>query len=134
MKFFRVLPTYTYLLIIYNLIVLAGTNAQETVESAWLEFFLMSGAVLRLTVGDILVIAGIIVLYVEIFRSTRPTSMTIIDHTLSLIVFVIFLVEFIVASSAGTSTFFILTLMSFLDVVAGFTVSISSARRDIAMQ
>lgn len=134
MKIFRVLPTYTYLLIIYNLIVLAGTNAQETVESAWLEFFLMSGAVLRLTVGDILVIAGIIVLYVEIFRSTRPTSMTIIDHTLSLIIFVIFLVEFIVASSAGTSTFFILTLMSFLDVVAGFTVSISSARRDIAMQ
>ena len=55
---------------------------------------------------------------------------SVIDHALSMAVFVIFLVEFLVVKGCGTSTFFILGLMSLVDVIAGFTVSIAGARRD----
>jgi len=73
-----------------------------------------------------------VLLYFEILKATRYSSGAIIDHALSMVVFVIFLVEFIVVPGAGTATFMILTLMALLDVVAGFTVTISTARRDIA--
>jgi hypothetical protein len=49
-----------------------------------------------------------------------------------MVVFVLFLIEFLVVKDCGTSTFFILGLMSLLDVIAGFTVSIVAARRDFS--
>jgi NADH:ubiquinone oxidoreductase subunit F (NADH-binding) len=73
---------------------------------------------------------GVLFLYLEIFKSTNTGIGTVLDHALSMVVFVIFLVEFLVVDDCGTSTFFILGLMSLLDVVAGFTVSIAGARRD----
>jgi hypothetical protein len=44
--------------------------------------------------------------------------------------FLAFLIIFLTVKDAGSSTFLILTLMSLLDVVGGFTVTISTARRD----
>ena len=47
-----------------------------------------------------------------------------------MVVFVGMLIQFILSAKAGNSTFAALTLMALVDVVAGFTVSIISARRD----
>jgi hypothetical protein len=33
----------------------------------------------------------------------------------------------------GDSTFLFLTIMSFIDVIAGFTITIAAARRDFAL-
>ncbi len=41
------------------------------------------------------------------------------------------MVEFIVAEKAATSTFLILTALSFVDVVGGFTITIRTAQRDV---
>ncbi|OQW94224.1 MAG: hypothetical protein BWK79_07010 [Beggiatoa sp. IS2] len=92
---------------------------------------MMSGAAWSATMGDVLIILGVFCLYVELFKATRTTVASIVDHAISLAVFVIFLVEFIIIKGAGTSTFLILGLMSLLDVVAGFTITISTARRDL---
>ena len=56
-----------------------------------------------------------------------------LDHTFSMLVFVGFLIEFLMVADCGTSTFFVLMLMSLLDVISGFTVSIVAARRDFAI-
>ena len=85
------------------------------------------------TVSDLYIILGVLVLYIEVFKSTRTGVSSVIDHTLSMIVFVLFLIEFLVVKDCGTSTFFILGLMSLLDVIAGFTVSIVAARRDFSL-
>jgi hypothetical protein len=71
--------------------------------------------------------------YIEIFKATRPNNFSILDHVFSLLVFIAFLIEFIAFPQAGNSTFFLITLMAFIDVVAGFTVTISTARRDIGL-
>jgi hypothetical protein len=48
-------------------------------------------------------------------------------------VFILFLVEFLLVGAAASSLFFILMLMSLVDVVAGFTVSITAAGRDVTL-
>ncbi len=98
---------------------------------------LPSGAFWRPTWGDLVVLIGLITLYIEIFKSTRTSSISIIDHTLSTMVFVAFLVSWMVfpwtIGEKSNSTFLLLTVMAFIDVIAGFTITIAAARRDFSM-
>ena len=84
-----------------------------------------------LTTGDLLVAAGLVVLYLEILKSVRTSIASIIDHGLSLALFVACLVAFITLPVAGTGTFFLILVMTLLDVIAGFTVTIAAARRSV---
>ena len=52
---------------------------------------------------------------------------------LSTAVFVVALIEFILVAQAATTTFFLLVVITLLDVIAGFSVSITSARRDFSV-
>jgi hypothetical protein len=94
---------------------------------------LISGATWQLTGGELLVAAGLVLLYIEIFKSTRSSAASIIDHVLSLVLFVVCLVEFLVWPAAGTGTFFLIMTMTLIDTIAGFTVTISTARRDFGV-
>ena len=53
------------------------------------------------------------------------------DHLLSTLVFVAFLVEFLLVKGAAHSVFFTLMLIALVDVLSGFSVSMRSAGRDI---
>jgi uncharacterized membrane protein len=98
---------------------------------------LPSGAFWKPTWGDFVVLIGLLTLYIEIFKSTRTSSVSIIDHTLSTITFVGFLVSWMVfpwtMGDKSNSSFLLLAVMSFIDVVAGFTITIAAARRDFLM-
>jgi hypothetical protein len=93
---------------------------------------LPSGGVLGITAGDCVIVSGLILLYFEIFKATRTGSSTIVDHALSLLVFVVALIEFLIVPRFAHPAFLALLLMTLIDVVAGFTVTISGARRDFA--
>jgi hypothetical protein len=56
----------------------------------------------------------------------------VLDHLFSTIVFIAFLVEFLIVPGASTSIFFLLMIMALIDVMAGFSVSIRSAGRDVS--
>ena len=92
---------------------------------------LPSGTKLILTAGDVSILVGLVFLYFEILKSTRTGNSSILDHVLSLTLFVITLLEFLLSAVAGNAPFLIISLMMFVDVIAGFTVSISVARRDV---
>ena len=94
---------------------------------------LLSGAVWRIDVGDLLVMGGLVLLYFEILKSTRSATSSIVDHVLSMFLFVAALLEFLALPGFANSTFFLIVLMTFIDVIAGFTVTISTARRDIGL-
>ena len=100
-------------------------------------FSLPSGAIWKPTWGDIVILVGFLTLYIEIFKSTRTTDISIIDHTLSTITFVGFLVAWMIypwtVGDMSNSTFLFLAVMSFIDVLAGFTITIAAARRDFMM-
>ncbi len=129
---FRAIPLFIVLLVAYNLAMFFG-DINATLATQMYSVGLASGAIWSFTVSDLYIILGVLILYIEIFKSTGTGVTSVIDHSLSMIVFIIFLVEFLMVEGCGTSTFFILTLMSLLDVIAGFTVSIVAARRDFAI-
>jgi hypothetical protein len=129
MQFAVAFPFLIVVILIYNLIVfLSATALGETVFS----LSMMSGAVLSVTTGDLVILLGLVVLFIEVLKSARSTTSTILDHMLSTAVFIVALVEFLIVREAGTAVFLILTTICLIDVVAGYTVSIRSARRDIA--
>ncbi|MCY1382888.1 hypothetical protein D9M69_709550 [compost metagenome] len=72
-------------------------------------------------------------LFVEILKATRPDSRALLDHMLSMVLFVAFLVEFLLVQGAATQVFFILMTITFIDVIAGVAVSIRTASRDLSI-
>lgn len=95
---------------------------------------LPSGAIWRPTYGDLMLVIGLVALFIEIFKSTRTTDTSIIDHVLSTFVLTGYLVMWLIDPWAGNSYFMLLALMAFIDVIAGFTVTITAARRDIEVE
>ena len=94
---------------------------------------MVSGQVWTLTAGDLLLVVGLVCLFFEVLKSTNTGRTSVIEHMLSTLLFVVFLVEFLLAGAAAGSTFFLLMMMSIVDVVAGFTISITGAGRDVTM-
>jgi hypothetical protein len=94
---------------------------------------MVSGVPWSLTSGDLLLVLGLACLFFEMLKSTNSGRSSIVEHMLSTVVFVIFLVEFLLVGFAGSSVFFLLMMMALLDVVAGFSISITAAGRDVTM-
>ena len=120
-------------LILYNLVAVIFPEATPGVT--WTgELFgltMVSGARWALTLGDVMVAVAIACLFFEIMKSGRTGNATIVNHILSTIVLVIYIIEFILVYAAATSVFFILTLIALFDVIAGFTITIRTASRDV---
>ena len=127
------IPLFFYLLIGANLVMLTGPIDQSMLNVIISEFKLPSQRVVILTVSDAFIIASLFFLYIETFKATRTSVISIIDHAFSLLAFVIFLIEFLVIPRLGNPTFLIMILASLMDVVMGFTVTISTAKRDFTM-
>ena len=129
------IPLTLYLLVAFNVVVMldSSKNSLDILNTPFFAFSVPSSATIVLTTSSVFIITGIVFLYFEILKATRASKFAVLDHGLSLLVFVIFLVEFIAVDRMGNSTFLILTLLTLVDVIAGFTVSISAARRDISL-
>lgn len=94
---------------------------------------MVSGVPWTLTAGDLMLVFGLGCLFFEMLKSTNSGRSSIVEHMLSTVVFVIFLVEFLLVGYCASSTFFLLMIMALLDVVAGFSISITAAGRDVTM-
>jgi hypothetical protein len=92
---------------------------------------IVSGGDWAMSPGDILVVFAILILFFELVKSTRIGLRTIINHMLSAVLFAAILIEFLLVKEAATATFFILLVISFVDVLAGFTITIRTAQRNI---
>lgn len=97
------------------------------------QFTLPSGQVMTVTAGDVVLLVGTCFLFVEIIKSTRIAANSVIDHALSLGLFVVALIEFLLVPAAGNSVFVLIMLMCLLDVIAGFTIGMAVARRDLGV-
>jgi len=127
------IPLFAYVLVVYNALALIPETPGSILNSNLLSVNMLSGAHLTLSVSGLLILISVLLLYIEVVKSTRSTTASVIDHALSMVVFVIFLVELLAVKAVGSQTFLILTCMALFDVIAGFTVTISTARRDIAL-
>lgn len=121
-------------LVIYNLAAFGLFGGAVSWSDPLLTINMVSGAAWGLTAGDLLLLLALVLLFAEVIKATQTGANSIIDHGLSAVVFVVYLVEFLVVPAAATSLFFACLAMSFIDLVAGFSVSIRTANRDINFQ
>jgi hypothetical protein len=116
---------------IYNMIVflLPGLSLTDPLFSVGM----LSGVDMNFSISDLLLVFAILLLFVEVMKSTRVGTRSIVDHMLSLLLFIVMMGEFIITPKAATSTFLILTVLCLVDVIAGFSITIRSAQRDVSV-
>jgi len=133
----RLFPLLVIPVAIYNLFALGGNVAgQHDIQgmlTATRSVTMFSGDAWNISFGDILLLIGLAVLFVEIIKATRTSSKQLINHGLSMVVFVVALIEFITLKGFATSTFFFLMMFTLFDVVAGYTISVVSAEHDLGI-
>jgi len=130
-------PTILIAVILYNLAVFGGGaagyhNMQAILDQSF-AVMMFSGDVWRITVSDLFEVAALIMLFVETVRAARHDRRAMLNHALSMLTFTAALVEFIVLKGFSTSAFFLIMMMCLFDVVAGYTISIVAAKRDLAV-
>ncbi|MEQ7154978.1 hypothetical protein [Brevundimonas aurifodinae] len=131
------LPLLAIPVVLYNIVIMFGAGsgglaaADETLRQAMFSIPMASGASWNVGVGDLILFLSLILLFFELLKSTSSQKVAIVNHALSMILFVVCLVEFLLVRGFATSTFFLITTMVMLDVLAGFIVTIIAARKDL---
>ena len=135
MRFFRYIPSFAVLLVLYNILAFIPATANgfaANISVVRIPLPHNNDSVL-LTVSEVFCILGIIGLYFEVLKATRSSRDTLIDHVLSVGTLMVCIIEFLIVPRAGTSAFLILTLLSLVDVIAGFTVTFATSRKDVSI-
>jgi hypothetical protein len=134
---FAAFPLLALVVLIYNLVVATGLGGLHSIDAGaqlsnpMFVIAMNSGADRPVSLGDLLLGVSLIVLFIELLKATTSSKAAIINHALSMVLFIVCLVEFLLFQAFATSVFFLISVMVLLDVLAGFIVTIVSARRDI---
>ncbi|HEY5380471.1 MAG TPA: hypothetical protein VIJ78_13180 [Pseudolabrys sp.] len=117
---------------IYNIVAFLMPGVSWT--AAMTTVHVVSGGEWTMSAGDFLTVLALIVLFGEMMKATRIGIRTVIDHSLSLLLFLAMLVEFILVRQAASGAFFLLLVISLVDVLGGFAITLRSAQRDLTVE
>ena len=135
------LPLLVIPVVLYNIVILSGVlgadgsqafaGADAVLREPMFSIPMASGANWSVGPGDLILFLALILLFFELLKSTSSQKVAIVNHALSMILFVVCLVEFLLIRGFATSTFFLIVTMVMLDVLAGFIVTIVASRKDL---
>lgn len=133
------IPLLVIPVVIYVLVVLTGgllntegvVAAEAALRNPIFSIPMVSGTPWNVGAGDLILFLSLILLFFELLKSTSSQKVAIVNHALSMILFIACLVAFLLVKGFTTSTFFLILTMVMLDVLAGFIVTIISARKDL---
>jgi predicted neutral ceramidase superfamily lipid hydrolase len=140
-RLFTASPLLVFPVLIYTFVAsfagkpdaVSATPMTDSLSAAIFRMPMISGEKWVFDRGDSILFFALIMLFVEIIKSTNTRALSMINHGLSMGIFVVSLIAFLLIRNFATSVFFMLLVMMLLDVVAGFMVSIVSARRDFGV-
>lgn len=136
MRFLTVIPLLLLPVLVYNVIAWAGSEfataeaVREMMDTEFYSITMASGADWVITRGGVLLTISLILLFFEMLKSARSDRYAVMNHAFSMLVFIVCLIEFLMFGAFATTVFFLIMLMTLLDIMAGFMVTISAARRD----
>jgi len=133
------IPLLVIPVVIYTLVVVTGgllnaegiVAAEQALRNPIFSIPMVSGTPWNVGAGDLILFLSLILLFFELLKSTSSQKVAIVNHALSMILFIACLVAFLLVKGFTTSTFFLILTMVMLDVLAGFIVTIISARKDL---
>ncbi|MBT8473150.1 MAG: hypothetical protein KJN99_11150, partial [Marinicaulis sp.] len=119
---YQMFPLLAISLVVFAVLTLTG--AVGTADTPWYEMLfvqlpMVSGDMWNVSWGDVFLLSSMGLLFVELLRSTKTGSESIMNHALSVVVFVVALLLFIIVKGFGNSVFFLYMAMTFLDFMAG---------------
>ena len=83
---------------------------------------LVSGSDWPVTLSDILLALGVLLLLLEVIKGARPGAKYLTDHLLSFVIFGGAAAEFLLWPKFASSTYFLLTLLALADFVSGIAL------------
>lgn len=132
MTYILSIPLTLIPLIAYNLFAFSGNGVPDTWATEVFSVDMISGARFTMVSGDVLITVALVALFIEILKATRIGTVSLTDHIFSILTFIVYLVEFLLFDFAATSVFFILMVIALIDGIAGFSITIAGARRDVS--
>jgi len=122
------LPVGAYNILVAVLAGFGSTAVNASLTAPVFQTVTASGGTWPVSLADLLLASALVVMFVEMIKSTHDRRVALINHILSIAVFVGCLVELLLVPACGTSTFFLITLMVLLDVLAGFILGVATRR------
>jgi len=120
------LPVAAYNILVAVLGGFASANAATQIANQIFELPTASGGVWEVSYADLLLAGSLIVMFIELIKSTHSRRVALVNHILSIALFVGCLAELLLVPACATSTFFLIALMVLLDVLAGFILGMST--------
>src|SRR4051812_5029208 len=114
---FAAVPLLALPVLAYNLVLLTlagglrSLDAQTRLGGELFRVPMTSGGSWPVALSDLILAGALVVLFIELLKATTSQKVAIINHSLSMILFVVCLVEFLLLPGFATSTFFLLSLM-----------------------
>jgi hypothetical protein len=123
----RAIPLMALAFILYNVLALSGLYLQRVL----FKLAMPSTGTWEFRIADLIILITMILLFIELLKSTYTSASSMVDHGLSMLVMIACLIEFLLVKQAATSAFFFILIASLIDVTAGFMIGIRVAKRDI---
>lgn len=132
MGMIQVIPTLILPALLYALVALpAGDNVSGALASQAFAMPLASSALWVVTWGHFIIMVSVIVLFLEVLKSTWPSPAQMVDNGLSVAVFILMFVLWLLVRPFGTAEFFIIVLMCLLDFLAGSVIMTRVSQRTV---
>lgn len=128
-------PLMVLPVLVYNLLLsripggFGASRAHEGLTAPLFRLTTAAGGVWPISAADLLLAASLLVLFIELIKPTASRRIALANHILSMLLFVACLLQLLLAPGCATSTYFLITMMVLLDVLAGFMVTVPGERR-----
>jgi hypothetical protein len=123
------IPWLLIAVVAYNILAFAlgaPAGAPGVFEQEVTSVPLMSGAVWPVRLGDLVIVFALAMLLADLVFAPPPGGHSIVDHGLSVIVFIVCVLEFLTVPRAGTPVFFTITVIALADVAAGAAMALKT--------
>jgi hypothetical protein len=107
-----------------------GLGAQDQMTRPLIDLAMGSGGHWPISLGDVMVTSGLVLFFIELLRATDNRSAALINHSLSMLLFLLCCLGFFLLPAFTTSCFFLISVMVLLDAVAGLIGTIAEFRQD----
>ena len=131
MGFLGMIPLTIFPVIVYAMFALPQQNVVVALAAEAFGMPMPSGQIWVFTWGGLLLLFAIICLFVDILKSTRASRNAMIDNGLSVGVFILSFILFLLVKGFATTEFFLIVMMTLLDFVAGSIIMVMTAQRTV---
>jgi len=126
----RLFPLLSIPVILYNVVALGGgvfSRATEDVVAGLSRPLstvpMASGTVWAVSSGDVILLVALLMVFLELLKAAKYGRESALSHILSLGLFIVCLVEFLLIPAFASTLFFTITMMTLMNVLAGYMMT-----------